>query len=135
MEIDGFANVAEILKCGVYLLVRKGQVVYVGRSKSMLSRIYSHRIAWQRVRKGLKPHPFLNIKGMLFDEILIQPCHPDKVKDLELQMIAKYRPKHNIVGMPKNCEPFVIHVNGIELQIGGILPHLPKEEPLRRRSL
>ncbi len=100
MQLEGFTEVSEILRCGVYVLVLKGRVVYVGKSKSMLVRVYTHRQVWSAKRRGKVPD-WLNVKGILFDAIYVQPCAEDRVDALERQMIDRFRPEHNIlVSMP-----------------------------------
>ncbi len=42
MEEHGFMDVTKLIHCGVYALVRKEEVVYVGKSKQPLMRIHTH---------------------------------------------------------------------------------------------
>jgi len=42
VEEYGFLNISKLMHCGVYALVKKGQVVYVGKSKQPMMRIYTH---------------------------------------------------------------------------------------------
>lgn len=92
MQIEGFMEISEALKCGVYVLVSRGAVVYVGKSKCMLVRIYSHRNA--KSKRGTLPSWF-PVKGIAFDEIHICPCHPDLIDKLEYDMINRYKPRFN----------------------------------------
>lgn len=90
-RLEGFEDVTNLLRGGVYALVYRGEVVYVGKSKTMLVRIYSHRSA-----AGRRQPPWFPVKGIRFDEVHIQPCHPDRIDDLERRMIELYKPVYNV---------------------------------------
>lgn len=92
MELGGFIGVSEILRSGVYALVYRGAVVYIGKSKVMLGRIYTHRSQW-----GRKALPWLPIKGILFDEVFVRPCTLDQIDELEYEMINLYKPRYNVM--------------------------------------
>lgn len=128
MQLDGFVNISEALKCGVYALVAKGEVVYVGQSKVMLTRIYSHRNA---NRKSGNLPSWFPVKGITFDEVHVQPCHPDRLNELENQLINRYKPKFNKLlktHLPIST-PFNLNVGGIALAINaGAHPTLPTIE-------
>jgi hypothetical protein len=84
--MNGFVDVSGLLSGGVYLLVHRGAVVYVGRaSGAMLPKLAALR--------GDMPKWFPRIK---FDQVLIRPCHPDQISRLAAALIAEHRPKHNI---------------------------------------
>jgi excinuclease UvrABC nuclease subunit len=126
MILDGFIDVSQSLKCGVYALVSQGQVVYVGKSKCMLVRIYSHRNA--KRKSGSLPSWF-PVKGIAFDEIHIQPCHPDAIDELENRMINLYKPKFNTLlkTEAKINNPFNLNVGGIRLTVPcGTHPTVPQ---------
>ena len=63
---------------GVYLLKLKAEVVYVGQSHSVLSRLGGHR-------------------SKLYDEVEILWCSDEEMVLLEKDMIKKYKPKLNKV--------------------------------------
>lgn len=88
---EGFYDVSEIQECGVYMLLLKGLVVYVGQSRSMLARIYSHNAA----RAKRKPSTWQKVKPIPFDEIHVRPCPVDELDNLEQELIAKYNPRYN----------------------------------------
>lgn len=93
MQLEGFIDASAMLQGGVYALVHRGIVVYVGKSKVMLGRIYTHRTAWGRKSQkaiGLKP-----IKGILFDAVFIRPCPLAEIDELEYRMINLYKPRYN----------------------------------------
>lgn len=89
VQIEGAEDVSEILRCGVYLLCHRGAIVYIGKSKVMLTRVYSHRSTWGRKRTEAQP------KGIAFDEVHVVPSTLDKVDELERVLIAKYKPRYN----------------------------------------
>ena len=125
MELDEFANVSAVLRCGVYALVLKGQVVYVGKSKNMLTRVYTHRNLWSTRRSKHKLN-FIPTKGILYDEVHVRPCSLEDIDDLEQAMIAKYKPRYNVKHNNGNHErklgPVTINVGGMQLKIGGTPP-------------
>ena len=93
MQLEGFVDASAMLQSGVYALVHRGNVVYVGKAKLMLGRVYSHRVAWgkkSRERQGLKP-----LKGILFDSIWVRPCLLATIDELEYAMINLYKPRYN----------------------------------------
>src|SRR6266403_897975 len=103
MIVEGFFEVSQILRSGVYLLCHKGVVIYIGQSKGMLARIAAHRSMWGAKRRGKVPD-WLPIKGILFDE-------------LELEMIEIYKPKFNtrLKSQGATDRPFNVKVNGVTL--------------------
>jgi excinuclease UvrABC nuclease subunit len=114
--IEGFADVSEILRSGVYILIHKGIVIYIGKSKTMLNRIYTHRHMWGAKKRRAVPE-WMPVKGILFDQIFVKACPIDLLDKLEEEMINLYKPKFNIrlktAGV--TTKPFAIVVNGISL--------------------
>lgn len=89
---EGFVNVTATLRSGIYALLYAGVVVYIGKaSKAPLDRIYAHRSL--RARKA---PAWLPIKGMLFDEVHVLPCPPDRLDEVERALIDLYKPKYNV---------------------------------------
>lgn len=62
----------------VYFLIDKKEVVYIGQSRSLASRVESHR------------------QNKVFDRILYLPCPEDNLNDVESSLIRKFRPKYNL---------------------------------------
>ena len=128
MQLEGFTNISEALRCGVYALVMKGKVIYIGKSKCMLVRIYSHRNA--KSKKGALPSWF-PIKGIAFDEVHVRPCHPDSLDKLEFDMINLYKPKLN-TNLKNNLTisvPHTIKGGNIEILVAsGAHPSIGKIE-------
>src|SRR6266702_42664 len=99
MDLQGFTNASVLLGSGVYALCFASEVVYVGKAKRLLTRIYSHRSAWERKRKGVRLPP--NVKVIPFSSFFVRPCDESDMDRLEREMIAKYKPKHNEMLIPK----------------------------------
>lgn len=92
--MEGFVDVSAVLRQVVYILLHQGTVIYVGKAKVGLGRLYSHRVAWGS--KSRKPRTgAIPAKGMLFDQIMVRPCMSVEVDALEAEMIARYRPRYN----------------------------------------
>lgn len=94
MELPGFVDITNSLKAGVYMLVYKRRVVYIGKSKCMLTRVYAHRSLHKR-RPGSDVPKWLPVKGIQFDEIWVRPCTFDEIDKIERELIALYKPKFN----------------------------------------
>ena len=60
----------------------------------MLGRIYTHRVAWGSKRRAPRTGA-IPAKGMLFDQVMIRPCHTTEVDALEASLIATHRPRYN----------------------------------------
>lgn len=123
MQLDGFSDVSDVLRCGVYALGYRGKIVYIGKSKTMLNRIYTHRSLRSR-----KVPSWMVTKGILFDEVHICPCGPDRIDELERQMIDRYRPRYNTY--LKSPEPIR---QEIKLSVGGVEIGLNSSQPALRR--
>lgn len=120
MVLEEFTNVGLILQAGVYALVSKGKVIYVGKSKGMLSRIYTHRSNWVARRKGRGVPEWLTpVKGILFDEVHVRPCRLEDLDRLEREMIDKYKPKYNemLKTQEKITAPIGLVINGVALRL------------------
>lgn len=95
MMLEDFVDVSVLLGPGVYALVRRGVVIYVGKSKSVYQRVYAHRTTAQRAARG-KPIPtWLPIKGFVFDQVFVRPCALADLDACEAEMIERYKPRFN----------------------------------------
>lgn len=132
LNLSGFTDISDSLRCGVYALATKGVVIYVGKSKRMLGRINSHRSAWADKRKGKAESWIaerLGIPGLLFDQVWVRPCRPDELDALEEQMINLYKPRYN-TQLKTNQKVAIAHT----LTINGIaIPLCAKPQPIERR--
>ena len=132
MDLEGFTNISESLKCGIYALCSKGKVIYIGKSKCMLVRIYSHRNA--KSKKGSLPSWF-PIKGITFDEVHVRLCHPDQIDQLEFDMINLYKPKLN-VNLKNDLAiniPHTLRVGNIEILVAAQAAVHPSIGKIERR--
>lgn len=106
---EGFVEVSATLRAGVYVLVHHDEVVYVGKSKVMLGRIYTHRVAWGSKRRTRRTDA-IPPKGILFNRVFVHPCRLDEVDALEQSLIAKYHPRYNTQhksGMPPELQVLI----------------------------
>lgn len=119
LSTGGFIDIGESLKAGIYLLTYKREVVYVGKSKELLRRLYEHRLNYLRFKVGKKGHPYSQAQPILFDGIMIHPCNPHDLDRLERQYIALHQPKHNKTLKGKvHSGPIEIVVNGQTIVVG-----------------
>ena len=132
LRLEGFTDISDSLRCGVYALCAKGVVIYVGKSKKMLGRINSHRQAWADKRRGKAESWIaerLGIPGLLFDQVWVRPCHPDEIDRLESDMINLYKPRYNtqLKTAQKIAVPHTLTINGIAISL------CAKPQPIERR--
>jgi len=97
-------NITKLMHCGVYALVRKGVVVYVGKSKQPLMRIFRHvsnrgKPLGQKMFGGYTS-PAQDGKGIVFDTIWFLPCMLGQMGTLEVRFIKMFMPKHNVMHNP-----------------------------------
>lgn len=108
VEQHQFMDISKLLHCGVYALLRRGEVVYVGKSTKPLIRLYSHlRNRGKLMGKSINPEagPIVNGKGIMFDGIWFLPCMLGQLATLEHYFIRKHLPKHNVKGKPLAAIP------------------------------
>ncbi len=127
MIVEGFLGAGDLLRSGVYALVHKGKIVYIGKSKVMLVRIYQHRNNWSRKKRENLPW----LKGILFDDIYIRPCPLELLDTLEYEMINLYKPKYNVLLKQPGERPATLVVNGRVLSLAQ--PEPSPAEPFERR--
>lgn len=90
--MEGFTDVSGLIRCGVYLLLQRGRVVFVGKAgKSMLAKIAAHR---SLARKSVPD--WLPIKGIPFDQVLIKTVHPDQLESTYLDLVLEFNPHYNL---------------------------------------
>lgn len=102
MKVSGFLDVSSLLGPGVYALCRWKEIIYIGKAKVVLHRVYAHRNALERMRKG-KP-----VSAVPFSGILIMPCALSDLDRLEREMIKKYEPRYNLRLIPKPKAKFMV---------------------------
>ncbi len=126
---EGFIDISAVIRSGIYLLLYKGEVVYVGQSVRLSSRIAGHVNLKGKVRKpsmlGRRALPAIR-----FDGVQIMGCVLSDLDRIEKQMIERYQPKYNINHNPK---PSI----SLDMLID-LMPHYPmippNYEPRQRAS-
>ena len=73
--------------CGIYYLWREDEIVYIGQSTNILSRVATH----------------LNSVVKVFDSYTYELCEPNLLNKLELESIIKHKPLYNIA-LPTNAD-------------------------------
>ncbi len=94
--------------CGVYVLYRNAEVIYVGQSIDVLGRIAQH---------------YLRMK---FDCVKVHCCAPDKLLSIESELITLYQPKHNKAGKAPPMTP------AMEAVVRRLVAAIPYRSALRR---
>jgi GIY-YIG catalytic domain len=125
---DGFISVEFMLHCGVYMLARRGVVVYVGQSKLLCRRVLEH---WRK--RGAKPakrsyYGTSVYNGAVFDDVWIRPCMLGELDSIEAAMIKKYQPKYNVRGkdtVPRTEMPE--EIRAMIAQLSALRPERPAE--------
>lgn len=124
MELQGFTNISDSLGMGIYALIERGKVVYIGKAKAMLVRICTHRSNARNRAPAWLPQ---SARGIVFDQVHIMPAHPDQIDDLEHALINFYKPRHNVqlkhLGNPRMKAPLVVtSASGVSVSLGGSIP-------------
>jgi len=133
VEIPDFINATSALSGGVYVLVHKGKVVYIGKSKCMLVRIYAHRSLNKR-HPGSDVPKWLQVKGIAFDEIHIRPCALSDVDRIEQEMITRYKPKYNVNHVhPMIKAPIPLRIHGVDIVINPTAAMIASKPVIERR--
>jgi len=105
MDEHRFMDVSKLMHCGVYALLRGKEVIYIGKSRKPLIRLYTHfRNRGRLLGKGITG-PNVNGKGISFDGVWFLPCMLGQMDTLENYMIRKYMPQHNVKGKPLMAIP------------------------------
>lgn len=133
LVLEDFQDVSTLLRSGIYALVKRGVVIYVGKSKSLYSRIYTHKHFANRGAKGKAIPSWLPVKGMQFDQVFIRYCHVDDLDRLEAEMVNKYKPHYN-TNLKNNLKvraPITLDIGGVVLGLNDSPPR-PQIGILRR---
>ena len=90
LEMD-FEESAATVTCGVYVLMRGEEVLYVGRSTQVEARVLHHRL----------------VRGLDFDRVFVSACGSDDLGRLEVEAIRRCRPTQNVQHNPA-APPIVV---------------------------
>jgi excinuclease UvrABC nuclease subunit len=96
----GFLDMSVLLDSGIYVLLDRGRVVYIGQSKLMLRRMYEHALAKGKLARWAPGRGKVRFR---FDEVFVRPCQIHELDRLEAELIAQYAPKYNLI--PKAGAP------------------------------
>lgn len=77
LEELGFRDMSHMMACGIYVLVHKERIAYVGQSTEPFSRIGDHT------------------RKIVFDKVYFIRCDKANLVSLEKEMIKKLKPKLN----------------------------------------
>lgn len=113
-EVEGTA----ILQAGVYALCRGEEVVYVGKAKILLTRIYAHFNAMDRAKWGKKP--LRGTKGVVFNRIRLFPCDEADLDALERALISRFCPRYNDRMRPKVGTKMTLEQVGFDITRLGV---------------
>jgi excinuclease UvrABC nuclease subunit len=114
---EGWLDVSAILGPGVYALLFAEEVVYIGKARRLLARLYAHRNLLERKRSGVR-----GIKAVAFSKVRVFPCAEVDLDRVERELIERHRPKYNtqyVKPMPTG-ETIKLTIGGIDLEIGGV---------------
>ena len=128
LELEGFSDVTSLLRSGVYALAKRGVVIYVGKSKSLYSRIYAHRHYANRAARGKTIPSWLPVKGLVFDAVYIRPCALEDLDRLEWEMINRYKPHYN-----QNLKNSLRPAFPSNFTVGGVQLSVPPRPQIERR--
>jgi hypothetical protein len=135
-------DISKLLHCGCYALLKKGEVIYVGKSKKPMVRLYTHfsnrgKVLGQNMWGGYSG-PTLNDRGVNFDGVWFWPCMLGQLGTIEMYLIRKYMPKYNQVGKPGPVLPIPDDIRAILKQmitITGLPPLEDRPKVYIRRML
>lgn len=95
--MDDFEDMSVMLGPGIYVLARNEHIEYVGKTKRLVTRIYSHANLYSRWRKtGVKPKGPFNLTVVKFNKVWIRPCEISDLDRLERETIRALQPRYNI---------------------------------------
>jgi hypothetical protein len=106
---------------GVYVLMWKGEVLYVGKSLNIFHRIGQHVTAMRRHKKGLLRYkskeevPFIE-----FDKIMVKWVPISRIDAEELKLIQRFLPEHNVKMNRVNID--VSDIPGVAKLIANAIP-------------
>lgn len=125
--LESFSDCSAILGPGVYALFFAEELVYIGKAKKLLARIYAHRNMLERKRAGVR-----GVKAVPFSKVKVFPCKEIDLDRTEKEFIERFQPKHNtqyIRPIPVR-DPITLSINGIAIQLGGVTA---RPKPFERR--
>lgn len=124
-------DISKLLHCGCYALLKKGEVLYVGKSKKPIIRLYTHfsnrgKVLGKNLWGGYRG-PVANDKGVNFDGVWFWPCMLGQMSIIENHLIRKYMPKYNVQGKPGPVMPIPDDIKALLANVVTITG-LPQED-------
>lgn len=110
----GFVDVSALSRGVVYLLCWKGEVVYVGQSVKGYARIATHYSAKARKIQKLGKKV---IKGVVFDQVLVQAVALSDLDRIETELIEKFLPIYNVLKKPQVLIPLSEIMSSIPVEM------------------
>lgn len=135
---EGFEHIMGAQISGVYLLLVREEIVYIGQSINIPQRIASHlraRPAQPRNRANYVTKYWLtpnDIRGLpiWFDSVEVKWCEATELDKIERELILRLRPKYN----RRIWQPAFAPPPDIDFDLGEVgLAHLKSAETFRRR--
>lgn len=80
---------------GIYFLLLKGEVQYIGKSTNVAARLSAHRSNLIRHRRGLPPKMTDVVGPVNFDEVRVLFADRDRLDALEIQWVQQFNPPCN----------------------------------------
>ena len=99
--VDNWVNISDLLKPGVYSLLWRGKIVFIGKAKCLLVALAAHRA----VCSGPRLPEWFPTKRVQFDGMQVIPCASDRAALLLPALIAMHQPTHNIHSKPTLPQP------------------------------
>lgn len=98
------------------------------------SRIYTHRNFANRAARGQKLPSYIPVKGIVFDQVLVRPCHVDQLDELEEAAINLYKPRYNtsLKNGLKIKAPISLTIAGVALTLNEERASAPGPKFVRR---
>ena len=129
----------------VYALLAQGEVIYVGQTKNIYQRMYSHYNAKMRGYRKRNAPPYLNNIGLddiraraiPYDAVMVRFCAKYDLNRLEIEFIERYRPKYNIANRRIDEAKFNVNIAELAKKVGvpWNLPSTPSWPGPRRRRI
>lgn len=139
MEGYDYLDVSKLLHCGVYCLLRRKEVVYVGKSKKPIVRLYTHlknRGKEMGINQwGSYTGPSLNGRGIQFDGVWFVPCMLGQLDVIEGVLIRKYLPRFNVKGKTEPVIPIPEEIKALLKQMVVIKDLPPQQDHFERPQL
>lgn len=131
---EGFTAL-RVARCGVYLLMKGEQVLYVGQSKGVYGRITAHMHARDKscVSRVMPRGATLQDTRLVpipFDRVMVKWCAERELRHLEYKYIQRFRPPYNR-DVRKPLHEFDIEV--LAAEAGLDLDNIETRDPFRRR--